>query len=107
MDWEASMNAREASTYLAERGYPCAVATIRALVRSKQLHCYRPGVTRRGPMSFTTMHLYMFLQKVEFAEPDSAIAVKSTVPRKPRPERAAARVPDADWREDLKKVLGR
>lgn len=56
------MRIHEAARYLSDRGYQCAAGTVRALVRSGLLKCWR-GPTDRGPMQFPEAELDRFLRE--------------------------------------------
>ena len=99
------MTASEAVAYLAERGYPCGVGTVRALARSGRLSCFRPGLTRKGPMAFTPEKLDAFLRQEE----TGVVAAKPAKPREPRVPRFAP-VRDTtkiDWQEKINGLLGK
>ncbi len=83
------MNAREAVIYLGKHGYPCSIGTLRALVKAGDLHCFRPGPTRKGPMVFTEEQVDAFLRAaVTGAAPVKVARVQRPREKKARPVRA-------------------
>ena len=59
------MNLREAAEYLSAKGYRCSVGTVRKLARADRLKHYRPGLSGRGRMEFTTDQLDAFAVMAE------------------------------------------
>jgi hypothetical protein len=97
------MTVREAVDYLTTRGYPCSTGTVRALAKAKTLHCYRPGVTGKGPLAFTVAQLDLFLREAEFGVTEA----EPTKPeRKVMQSTTTGKVATSNWRERLKQVLG-
>lgn len=104
------MNVREAAEYLTSRGYTCAVPTVRALVKAGKLTCFRPGVSKRGPLSFTAAQLDALLGREEVRPatgPADAPAPPATAPGKAaRTPKVAKPKAGSDWRERMAAVKG-